>query len=167
MFLINGHVVGKHGTLGKEKPWHGLAGDVHEAGHPEADRRLQSIEGRHQVVPEHDVRGISGRLGNSGRMHDGLGAPHDRERVAGVGEVGLKVIRLALPWPLEDRRRHVRSPHVVARLLQRGHRRRSDLAPRPCYQYLHVNLLMLLPRRPRGARRVRRPPFRRSRRTRG
>src|SRR5215204_4500479 len=56
MFLVYRNVIGKHGTLGKEKAWHRLAGDVHETGDPEPDRRLQSIEGGHYIVLEDHVR---------------------------------------------------------------------------------------------------------------
>src|SRR4028118_571540 len=41
------------------------------------------------------------------------------------------------PHPLKDRRREVRSPDVVARLLKRCHRRPPDLAPSTRYQYPH------------------------------
>ena len=82
MFLVHGHVIGKEGPLGEEEPWHRLAGDVYETGHPEPDRRLQSIEGRHEVVLEHDVRRVAGRLGDRRSVHDRLGATHDGEGVA-------------------------------------------------------------------------------------
>jgi hypothetical protein len=74
-------------------------------------------------------------------MHDGLGAPHDREGVASVRQVGLDIVGFAFLGPFEDRRRQVRRPHVVAGLLQRGHRGASDLAPRPRHKYSHRSSL--------------------------
>jgi hypothetical protein len=117
MFLVHGHVIGKERPFGEEESWHRLAGGVHETGCSKPDRRLKSIECRHEVVLENDVRRIAGGLGDRRRVHDGLGATHDGEGVARVRQVGLDVVRLAFLRPLEDRRRQVGRPHVVARLL--------------------------------------------------
>ena len=115
MLLVDRHVVGQEGPLGKEEAGDGLAGDVDEPRDAEADRGLEHVERRHQVVLEDHVRRVLRRVGDRARVDDGVDASDDRERVARVGQVGLEILpRLVGKRPLEPAAREIGGADVIA-----------------------------------------------------
>ena len=76
------------------------------------------------------MRRVAGRLGDRGGVDHGVVAAHDRERVAGVGEVGLLVARRAGRRRLEDGRAEVAGRDLVAGGVERVDGGRADLPAR-------------------------------------
>ena len=128
MLLVDRRVVGQERALGEEEARHGLAGDVHEARHAEAHRRLERVEGRHDVVLEDRVRGVARRLGERGGVHHRVVATHERERVARIGDVGLHVVGVAGPGRLEGGRQAVGRRDLMPGPQQGGDGGGPDLA---------------------------------------
>ena len=58
------------------------------------------------------MRRVAGRLGDGRGVDHRVAAAHDRERVAGLGQVRLQVVR-ALVVALEDRCGEVAAEHLV------------------------------------------------------
>ena len=73
------------------------------------------------------MRRVAGRLGQRRAVDHDVLAAHDRERVAGIGQVGLDVVRAGVA-ALVDRRREVAARDVVAGLDQLIDRCRAHLA---------------------------------------
>jgi hypothetical protein len=71
---------------------------------------------------------VAARLGERGGVDDGVVAADDRERVAGVGEVGLLVARDVRAGGLEHRRADVAGGDLVAGLVEGVDGGRADLA---------------------------------------
>ena len=126
--LVDRDVVGQEAALGEEEAGHGLARDVDDAPRPEPDRGLQHVERRHQVVAEHRVGRVLRRLGDGGGVHHGVMAAHDRVRVAGIGQVGLRVGDALAARRLEQRAREVRRRDLVAGGVEGGDGGGPDLA---------------------------------------
>src|SRR5215472_4368734 len=91
VLFVDRHVVRQEGTLGENEAANGLTGDVDESGHARANGRLDQVEGRYQVVREHDMSGVEFRGGYRGRVHDDVGAAGKGKGRSGVGEIGLQI----------------------------------------------------------------------------
>ena len=136
VLLVDRDVVGQERALGEEVARDGLARDVHEAADAGADRRLERVERRHQVVGEHPVRRVVRRVGDRGGVDDGVVAAHDREGVAGVGQVGL-LVRDPVAVGLEARGAEVGRADLVAGVGERRDGRGADLPARACDEDPH------------------------------
>jgi hypothetical protein len=135
--FVDWRIVREEFAFGKEESGHGLARDVHETLHPEADGRLENVERRHQVGAEHHLRRVAGWLGNSGTMHHSVGPADDGERFAGIGEIGHLVPSRSLWLSFESRPGQIGREHLVTRVKQCLGRSATDLAVGTRNDYLH------------------------------
>src|SRR4051812_7045994 len=98
---------GVQSRSGKKNPGTVSLETLTNRGTPEADRRLERVERRQQVVREDRVRRVVLGVGYRRRVDHGVVPADHRERVAGVGEVGARVDGRAGEAALEDRRAEI------------------------------------------------------------
>jgi hypothetical protein len=127
---------GEERPLRERHPRDGLRGDVDEAVHAHAHARLDQVERREQVVREDLVRRVARRLGQRGAVDDDVGAAHRRERVAGIGEIGLEVVG-AVVAALVDGGDQIAARDAMPGLEQIVDRGRADLPARPGDEDVH------------------------------
>ena len=111
VLLVDRRVVGR-GTArsGKKNPGTVSLETFTNRGTPKRTAASSALNVAIRLLRKTVCGGLRGRLGDRRRVDHGVVAAHDRERVAGVGEVGLQVGGRAGRGRLEDGRAEVAAP---------------------------------------------------------